>query len=322
MSRVFPTLGALLIVLGLASSAYAVPRIYKPPVDAWGDGAHRLVWQRGSSVYVLDDGRSWRDARTLHAPAGCGHFADAGSGYALFGCHGSDRPGDYTVAPLILNLRTGAITAPAGAAALLAWERSANYDSFKATAIGSSLLELSYGGYHYSGDVEWNWRHGGLFKHLDPSSEGGLMARRHVFDLNYPTGLRPLCAPLRIGLFRQLDDISGFPIDFTELVGFAHPYLVTTDKRDVMRIERCGSGHTRILGQPYNEPLVTRKYLAWSTANSLRVLMLKTRRSYEWRLPQPGSPSGTSGTVLVPIALGRSGRCPCGTRAVDLTRRR
>ena len=38
LSRVFPTPGALLIVLGLASSAYAVPRIYKPPVAARGDG--------------------------------------------------------------------------------------------------------------------------------------------------------------------------------------------------------------------------------------------------------------------------------------------
>jgi hypothetical protein len=72
------------------------------------------------------------------------------------------------------------------------------------------------------------------------SSEGGLIARRHVFDLNYPTGLRPLCAPLRIGLFRQVDDISGFPIDFNRACRLRTPVpLVTTDKRDVMRIERC-----------------------------------------------------------------------------------
>src|SRR5205085_6497490 len=119
--------------------------------------------------------------------------------------------------------------------------------------------------------------------------------------LGYPTGLRPLCSPLRLGIFRAYDDISGDFFRYSDLEGFQSPFLVRDNPRGTF-LQRCGSRTAHLLTrQAQTDPVVTRSYVAWVTTRALAVYRFHTRRIQRWELPHVGLHAivGTRDTLIV-----------------------
>lgn len=247
------------------------------------DGRTVSVWQgRDGGLRVADDDAALRRARRLPAPA-CTPTATDGrllatdcnsSGFRLV----SLDDGRETVTPAVRSIRSSLD------------DLYRNSLSLKLVITGFGRRAIAMHAFLFKSDA---------YPRFDWTTGEAVPARpfrsAEIASLDTPTGVRPLCTPLRLTRHRErfYDGVGGETI-------VREPDVATYRGRHLLirhghriRLATCGRRGYRVVGKATGmTPVLTRRYAAWTTQHRLFVLTLKSGRLRTFRSRQ-GPPRKT-----------------------------
>lgn len=221
-------------------------------------GEARILDARGDERAAVPIGGGCLEPPTSIGPLGGGQL--------VFSCrleHTAPYPYVIDGEVRMLDLATHAEHVPAGAAAALqaAIEEPVGFGSFEAVGTHGLLFSSSY--YHSNVTVKGiDWRTGAQV--ADPGTDA-------VLDMDSPTLVTPLCAPVR----RQASDSPFDPRPSFNPFAYAAPVALGAGFHGPVTLQRCGERAPRVL-----QPRLARRYVS-----ELRL----ARGVATWRLGRLGS---------------------------------
>ena len=265
-----PLVAAHALAVGLALMPQPVPRfpdtIAGTNVAVFFDSPYGV---RPTRVDLLGDGHPLGQARTVAVPTGC-FYAAATPTRVGFTCPAPHASSGITF--VLRDIANGQIVAPPAAAAVEALPRPGlGLDGgYAVDGIGQALVAVAFSSDHSTYDTLLPM--GGGPPLMTTPVQGG----RQIVDLDRPTGLRTLCAPLRV---RRRD-----------LVTYRPPWLLTQQSLGRARLRHCGSTHVTDLGPLRANAVLTDRYLAWARGDVLRVRRLADGRTRHIAFPHATRP--------------------------------
>jgi hypothetical protein len=293
---------ALAPVLAFAATAEA--RGWRSLGRAWGpaEADNRFVLIRRTPIGPNELLDTRTGVTTAVAPVfGCS-LAGVGAGLLLWDCSRrvSAAPGATSVDAQLLDLRTRRLRHPPVLPVTVSGE------PIRLDGIGKFWIEGRQhpppSGYHSPpGQLWFNWRTGALtypVRTLRYVHRADTLITRRVLDPDLPTGVRTMCAPLKLqGINR------GFSYDFGPAT-YADGRLLTQELRDrlpngAVQLQRCGR-RPHVLDpcrKGCRGAMFERGLVAWANGTTISAYDVRTRRTGVWRHAVPDSERDVSLTA-------------------------
>lgn len=283
----------LAVSLSHAASAHPMQVMATiPSTVVTDDGGPWAAWELDGRLVRLRDGNPPRSA--LPTPVLVGEnceVATAGAGLLALDC--SDPTGPT---PQIYRLHSAKHVPVAGRQALsdtlLAHGASGGF--FKLSGVGRRLLAYDYmpAGPATPYVVYFDWRAG-----TTPGPFGILTPGAHeVVDLDRPSGVKPLCRPLRVPLVRA-SERPGDPRR-RAAARLRESRLAYVDDEGALVLRRCGRQHAQILtAQADGDYVLTSRFVAWVSGRTVHVRTFgPSGGQRRWKAPAGAKVSAVQGT--------------------------